>query len=281
MKRAVAGGLCSLLVFAACSLGEREEWAEAMHDAFDQARSVKTASAYVHVDFEPIEIVGRTTPDQLFRDMNGVVDFGTRRSRTVETTGRKQDLIFDDLVAYLPRSDSSAGKKWVSTSFLDEPEEDLDVEDRRFSLAIPMVSPVMSLELLMGALTGSTRRVGTETVRGTQTTHYRAKVAPDNAAREIDDEDRREGIIRTLQTLGANTEVIDTEVWIDGDGLVRRVSYALEQRQDRVNSFRTTITTDYFDIGRDVKIDVPTDVMRTDDFQLFVTEFVREAVTFG
>ncbi len=281
MKRAVAGVLCSLLMFAACSLGEREDWAEAMHDAFDTAQRAKTASAFVHVDFKAIDIVGRSTPDQLFHDLNGVVDFRTRRSQTIETTGRKQALIFDDLVAYLPRSETSTGKKWVSTGFLEEPEEDVDVEDRRFSLAVPMVSPIMSLELLMGALTGSTRRVGAETVRGTQTTHYRAKVAPDNAAREIDDEDRREGILRVLQTMGANSEVIDADVWIDSDGLVRRVSYGLEQRQDRVNSFRTTITTDYFDIGRDVKIDVPTDTMRTDDFQQFVIEFVREAVTFG
>ncbi len=282
MKRAVAGVLCGLIMFAACSLGEREEWAEDMHDAFETAQRAKTASAFVHVDFKPIDIVGRSTPDQLFRDMNGVVDFPARRSRTIETTGRKQELIFDDLVAYLPRSDASEGKeRWVSTSFLDEPEEDVDVEDRRFSLSVPMVSPVMSLELLMGALTGSTRRVGTETVRGVSTTHFRANIAPDNAAREIDDEDRREGIIRVLQTLGADDEVLPADVWIDKDRLVRRVSYGLKQQQDRVNSFRTTITTEYFDIGREVKFDIPSDAMRTDDFQLFVTEFVREAVDFA
>jgi hypothetical protein len=282
MKRAVAGFLCGLMMFAACSLGEREEWAEDMHDAFDTAQRVKTASAFVQVDFKPIDIVGRSTPDQLFREMNGIVDFRARRSRTIETTGRKQELIFDDLVAYLPRSDASEGKeRWVSTSFLDEPEEDVDVEDRRFSLSIPMVSPVMSLELLMGALTGSTRRVGAESVRGVSTTHFRANIAPDNAAREIDDEDRREGITRVLQTLGADDEVLPADVWIDKDGLVRRVSYGLKQQQDRVNSFRTTITTEYFDIGREVKIDIPSDVMRTDDFQLFVTEFVREAVDFA
>jgi len=282
MKRAVAGVLCALIMFAACSLGEREEWAEDMHDAFESALRVKTAGTFVHVDFEPIDIVGRNTPEQLFRDLNGVVDFETRRSRTVETTGRKQELIFDDLVAFLPRSDASEGKeRWVSTSFLDEPEEDVDVEDRRFSLGVPMVSPVMSLELLMGALTGSTKRVGTESVRGVSTTHYKANIAPDNAAREIDDEDRREGIVRVLQTLGADDEVLPADVWIDKDGLVRRVSYGLKQQQDRVNSFRTTITTDYFDIGREVKIDVPSDVMRTDDFQEFVIEYVREAVAFG
>jgi hypothetical protein len=270
------------MMFAACSLGEREEWAEDMHDAFDTAERVKTAGTFVHVELKPIDIVGRTTPDQLFHDLNGVVDFEARRSRVIEISGRKTELIFDDMVAYLPRSEAAEGnEKWVSTNFLDEPEEDIDVEDRRFSLGVPMVSPVMSLELLEGALTGSARRVGTETVRGTSTTHYKARIAPDNAARELDDEDRREGLLRVLETLGANKEVLPVDVWIDKDALVRRVSYQLEQTQDRVNSFRTTITTDYFDIGRSVEIDIPSDAKRTDDFQEFVIEHVREAVVLG
>ncbi len=281
MRRAVAGCLLGLTLFAACSLGEREDWAEAMHDAWDRARKLGTASVLVKVDLKPIEIVGRTAPEQLFKELNGVVDFKARRSRTIATSGRKAELIFDDLVAYLPRSESSGGKRWVSTNFEKEPEEDIDVEDRRFSLGVPIVSPVMSLELLEGALTGSTRRVGTETVRGAKTTHYKAKVAPDNAVREIDDEDRQEGILRVLETMGANKEVLPVDVWMDDDQVVRRVSYRLEQSQDRVNSFLTTLTTDYFDLGRPVRIDLPSDPMKTDDFQLFMTEYVREVVDFS
>ncbi|MEX0874753.1 MAG: hypothetical protein WD646_09200 [Actinomycetota bacterium] len=265
-----------------CSLGEKEDWADALHDAPEIAVRAGTARVAVKVDLRGIETVGRTEPDRFFEVMHGVVDFAKRRSSTTETTGKRSTLIFDDLVAFLPRSESgSGGEPWVSTDFIDVPEEDIDVEDRRFSLGVPMLSPALSVELLEGVLTGSVERVGTETVGEDRLAHYRAKVAPDNAVREVDDEDRREGILRIFESMGVNAEVVPVEVWLDDRGRVRIVRYELEQRQDRVNTYRTTIRTEISGFGSPAKITVPTEALKTDDFQLFVTEFIRESVDFG
>jgi hypothetical protein len=279
MRRIAAGCLVFVAIAASCSLGEKEDWADAMHDAPEIARRAGTARVAVKVGLEPVETVGRTEPDRFFEVLHGVVDFARRRSSTTETTGRKATLIFDDLVAFLPRSQSGAGgKPWVSTDFIETPEEDIGVEDRRFSLGVPMISPALSVELLEGVLTGSVERVGTEKVGKERLTHYRAKVAPDNAVREVDDEDRREGILRVFESMGVGAEVIPVEVWLDDRGRVRIVRYELEQRQDRVNTYRTTIRTEISGFGSPAKIAVPTQSLKTDDFQVFITEFIRESV---
>jgi hypothetical protein len=60
-----------------------------------------------------------------------------------------------------------------------------------------------------------------ETVRGRQTTHYVLSVSPAEIAAQFDV--TAEDLERALALLGGRT--FDIEFWIDGDGLIRRVSY--------------------------------------------------------
>jgi hypothetical protein len=102
-------------------------------------------------------------------------------------------------------------------------------------------------------LSGGSRRVlelGREVVRGARTAHYRVEleVAPiaerSSAAvrRAIEEDGRR---------------VVPVDVWIDAEGLIRRLRW-----DNRFGvgdtSARIVVTTEYFDFGADVTIEVPT-----------------------
>jgi hypothetical protein len=207
MKRTLLVFLALLLVAPACSLGPREKWADAIHDAYEKGARSSTARVRMAVDVKVIETNIRQTPKPLIPRLEGVVDFDDRRARVAGAGSTKPSTIFDDLVLYLPRSAASIGtggkQHWARFDFEREPSNDIDDTDRRLSVGAGMVSPAIATELLDGVLTGSIERVGTEQVVGTRTTHYRAKLSQDAASREIDDEDRRKGLLRLFETLAA------------------------------------------------------------------------------
>lgn len=282
MKRAFSVALAVLLA-ASCSLGPREDWANAIADANDFASRATTAKAQLTIALEVIESVARSKPDLLAKTMKGVVDFADGTSRMTSVTPNKRlDLYIDDLAYVVPRSAASEGaERFMRIDFAEDPEDDIDVQDRRFAAGFPLLSPNLAVEMLEGVLTGSIDRVGTERVGGAQTTHYSGKAAPEEVTQEIDDDDRAAGIERIFETLGVNEEVIPVQVWIDEEGRPRRVRFVLLQQQDRGNKFSLTMRYDFSAFGTEADIELPSGAVRTDDFQTFVTEFVRERVTFG
>jgi hypothetical protein len=282
MRRVVLGTTCLFLLASACSLGPREQWGDAMRDAYKNASRQRTAKARMAVDVKVIETNIRQTPLPLIARLEGVVDFRRYEASLVGTRTGKTSVVFDDLVVYLPRSPSSIAasrhkQRLVRYEFEREPETDLDDTDRRLAVGAGMISPALAVELLNGVLTGSIRRDGTETVGGTRATHYRAKFSQDAAAREIDDEDRREGVMRLFDTLGAQEDVFPGEVWIDDEGLARRIVFVLRQQKDRVNAFEMRAGFEFYDYGAPATFRVPlrSDSVRSSRFRAFVVEFVR------
>lgn len=279
MKRSALGLIGVLLALASCSLGPREGWAEAIRGAQGVAVREGTAKVQVHIAVDVIESVARSRPQPVAKRLAGVVDFANRRSRIVSESVPKVDLRSDDFVSALPRTSAEGDEeRWIRIDFTEEPEVELDVQDRRFAVAFPVVTPQLAVELLQGVLTGSIEDEGRDRVLGAATTRYSARMAPDSALREIEDEDRREAVARVLETMGVAAEVLDVQVWLDDEGRPRRVRYEFEQRQDRVNVFRFTYRVDFSAFGVPVEVEMPDDVVRTDDFQQFVTEFVRERI---
>ena len=107
--------------------------------------------------------------------------------------------------------------------------------------------------------TGEVEEVGTEEVRGVETTHYEAtidlreypKLAP---------EGEREAAERTIDALIERTgsETIDVEVWIDDDDLVRRMKQEFTQRlPDGQGEMEMQQTMEMYDFGTEVEIDLP------------------------
>jgi hypothetical protein len=104
------------------------------------------------------------------------------------------------------------------------------------------------------ATSGKVEKVGTETVRGVETTHYRAEVDLDKVAAQAPPNLRktfRASIQSLKQTLGSSTVPVD--VWVDGDNLVRRLSEHLDVK----GSGKIDFSVDFYDFGAPVSISPP------------------------
>lgn len=137
-------------------------------------------------------------------------------------------------------------ERWVS---LELPEEVFDAvaagaPDSTNSGYLP--SPAEQLEVLEGQLS-DVEEGGSEEVRGVPTTLLTATYRlPDAALDELEE----------LTGLSSSDfdEPQQVEVWVDGEGIVRRLSTEAD-----VLGVRTEQTTEYFDLGTEVDIEVPED----------------------
>jgi hypothetical protein len=104
------------------------------------------------------------------------------------------------------------------------------------------------------ATSGKIEKVGTETVRGVETTHYRAQVDLDKVAAQAPASLRktyRASIQSLKQSLGSRTVPVD--VWVDGDNLVRRLAEHLAVK----GSGKVDFSVDFYDFGAPVSISPP------------------------
>lgn len=133
-----------------------------------------------------------------------------------------------------------AGKKWLK----------LDPQMFGGGGEIGQSDPNGSLDALRGAK-GDVKRVGSEKVRGTRTTHYRvaidAEQAVDNAPAEQRDEVRN-----SIGALGSRT--IPADVWVDGKGRLRKVRLRVAAA---ASNTKGSVAFEYFDLGARVNVQAP------------------------
>jgi hypothetical protein len=117
----------------------------------------------------------------------------------------------------------------------------------------PSQDPSQVLDYLRGA--GPAKRLGTETIRGTQTTHYSADVDLQRALKQTKGAAAKASIQSLVNLLGEKATV-PVEVWLDGDHRVlrERVSYKATL-QGVANSL--DFTTDFTAFGVPVSVDTP------------------------
>lgn len=118
--------------------------------------------------------------------------------------------------------------------------------------------PTQYIEFLRGA-GADIEELGSEEVRGTPTTHYSADVDVDKVLEQAADPEEMEAIKEQLEASGIET--IPTEVWIDDDGLPRRMEMTMEMKggESLPQDITMTITMDLFDYGVDVNVTPPKD----------------------
>lgn len=193
---------------------------------------------------------GRTEPLSITGEM---VYNGEGRTRAVLTIPQPDDggsaqmkIIGDGTFMYMSSSLFGSlpdGSKWMGLDLALGEELDMPV---------PADGDVMGeLELLEGE-TGEVHKVGTERVRGVPTKRYRGTLSVEEQADRIRDaggEDLAAGIER-------QSSPVHFEVWIDADGLVRRMRIVHSQRQSE-GSTSIDMRMDFFDFGIDPEIDVP------------------------
>ena len=108
--------------------------------------------------------------------------------------------------------------------------------------------------LYLRAASGRVEEVGEEEVRDVSTTHYRMTVDLEKVAKL--NPDQRESVERVIEQSGVRE--LPTEVWVDDDGLVRRmklmyddIQFAGGQRGDMA------MTMELYDFGTAVEVEPP------------------------
>jgi hypothetical protein len=139
------------------------------------------------------------------------------------------------------------GKSWVKV--------DLRRALDKLGLTLPQLgmggsqSPVDGLARLRGAK--HAKKLGTETIDGTQTTHYRVTVDVKDALAKATPNQREalQRLLRFASQQGVDPASTTSDVWIGGDGLVRRTT-------ERLGGLGS-VTTTFSDFGTPVHIEAP------------------------
>ena len=171
----------------------------------------------------------------------------------------KQRMIFDGLTFYMrsPMFDQflPAGKHWLKI--------DLGTVGEQAGLDLGALvnqsgsqDPTQVLAYLKAA-SGDVTRVGSETVRGVATTHYKATIdfrtVPDSAPA-----DQRAAVRRSIEQLIelSGTSTAPIEVWIDKDGLARRI-LTTTTTGTAAQRIKLRQRVELYDFGTNVDVSIP------------------------
>jgi hypothetical protein len=206
------------------------------------------------------------TPDGSF-GADGLMDMnGPRMSMTMDMSslippaerkaGTKVKMVLTDQAMYMQYPGIAAetgGKHWLR----------LDLaslgEDNPLAPMIEQMQdadPSQNVAFLVGAQDVTT--VGVEDVRGTSTTHYKFTIDMQKASAAAP-ENFRKFISEALAEIGSNP-LIPGDVWLDADGLPRRMSYEMTMSPEPGEApVKVTVSMDMFDFGQPVSITPPAD----------------------
>jgi hypothetical protein len=192
--------------------------------------------------------------------MSGEGAFAGRRGRMSmdlsglgngEVTGR-MEVVFDRLLIYMKfppevARELPAGKTWVKFDLAKlGKQKGINFEEL---MQLGGSDPSQSLDLLRAA-SNDFAAVGDEAVRGVQTTHYRGTIDMEKLAQQGPAK-ARESYRRIIEETGQKQ--IPVDIWIDEDGLTRRLRY--EQKMPGGGS--TDFTQEFYDFGADVDVEAP------------------------
>jgi hypothetical protein len=199
---------------------------------------------------------------------SGTVDFQNQAASMIFDVGdllagsglpaspnEKWKIVTEGLVLYMHAPTLAqqlpGGKQWLK----------LDVEavarSRKVDLSqfrqLTQNDPTQMLAYLH-ATSGKIEKVGTETVRGVETTHYRAHVDLDKVADQAPPKLRKtfRASIQSLER-GLGTHAIPVDVWVDGENLVRR----LEEHLPVAAGGKVDFAVDFYEFGTPVSITPP------------------------
>lgn len=203
-----------------------------------------------------LRAVGGATESITF---DGEVDFAHElASMTLEIDGVEADIVFDSKAMYqrIPNADLPDGKDWIKFDFAEL--DRLAGGSGEVGAFAPggQQDPTATLEQLRDA--DDVTEVGSEPVRGTPTTHYRALVDLNEAAVG--------GGLEAIQMRKMIDELhlttIPLDVWIDAEGRVWRISQEIDfskselaKGEDGVE--KMIVSVEYFDFGSDVEVKIP------------------------
>jgi hypothetical protein len=119
----------------------------------------------------------------------------------------------------------------------------------------PGTDPSEELQTLFGA-SGRVSNLGSETIRGVSTTHYRVVVDMKQAASRLPAAERT-AFLAQVRALG--TPSIPADVWVDSEHLVRQMRLTIQPPSagGSAGQARVTVTMQFFDFGTPVHVVAP------------------------
>jgi predicted small lipoprotein YifL len=222
------------------------------------AKSAKLAfDTSIAGDGKTLHMTGTGTVDFQSQAASMTFDVGDllRGSGLPASPGEKWTVVTRGLVLYMHAPTLAqqlpGGKQWLK----------LDVEaiakrqnvDLGQFRQLTQNDPTQMLAYLK-ATSGKIDKVGTEDIRGVETTHYRATVDLDRVAEQAPP-NLRKTFRTSIQSLkrGLGTDKIPVDVWVDGNDLVRR----LEEHLPVAGGGKIDFSVDFFDFGTPVSITPP------------------------
>ncbi len=147
-----------------------------------------------------------------------------------------------------------AGKTWVSGD-LEKLGSEHGVDLGQLG-GLDKTDPRDLLDLLRAA-SGGLDTVGTETLRGVETTHYRTTLDAEDIVSQIGkdlDDSMAAQITQAIEQSGLDEIPID--VWVDGDSLLRRLDTTIAA-QAGGRSSSSTLSLELYDYGKPVDVTPP------------------------
>ena len=152
------------------------------------------------------------------------------------------------------------GKEWMKIDLQAAAQQSgVDLEQLR---QLGQGDPSQQLDYLEAA--DEVEEVGSEEVRGVETTHYIATIDLNKVAEQ--NPEAAESIRKAQGATGIDK--VPAHVWVDAEGLPRRMSMKMGLGTGGDESSSTTVLMEMFDYGTDVVIDVPPDRLTLDPSQL-------------
>jgi hypothetical protein len=190
-------------------------------------------------EFETDPPVGQVTMD--FSQMTGAA-------------GGESTVIFDGRTIYMQIPGLGGAKPWFKIEAADLGAGAAASLGQFTQLS--QGDPTQALQYLSGA-TDDIEEAGTETVRGAETTHYTMTIDLNAAAENAATPELKQAILDSIETSGVSE--VPAEVWIDGDGRVRRMVTHYDGITTPQGTTDMTVTQELYDFGEDVNIEIPAD----------------------
>jgi hypothetical protein len=165
-----------------------------------------------------------------------------------------------DLYVQVPKVEGFAlpgGKTWIAAD-VTKVLEALGLDTEAIG-ALFTPTPNTWLRALTEA--GRLERVGEEKIGGAETTHYRGALRLEDSIAALPADrraDAKRGADALLAQAGEKDVATPTEIWVDGDDRIRRMSQRTKvPARDGVPAGEVTMTFDYSDFGAELSIGAP------------------------
>ena len=276
-RTALCASTVMVLLAGGCGIQEKKENAERIRDSIEELAARRTANAQLVFSILVVDTPrnaggasisglqllqeGARTPEVSARLF---LDYRKRLAQTSLPAAAPDQApvpvqVFAGDVVYQRRLNqagdgSTGGRQWVKLDFGDQYDDRENKKGQGYGNQI--LNPAWLVDLVGGALMGSVEELGTETIRDVETTHYEVNFSWEDAFEDVED-DEREGFLAAATMMGIPEKVVKGEVWLDDEGLPRRIGARVRQQRARNEELELQYVLDLFDFGTTTEIVIP------------------------